>query len=233
MNDSLQFYIEKKEIYLEIVLIEFQIPLLFICRDNEGERYSVLCIDSDLENLKYILIKSNIIDIIELLNQNITLEKFFRKGENNTYWEVSASEDPYNDKVEKKDLNIISDEKLPDRGIYFDIESDEICDYILELGKIYIERLCQTNRLSRLEEIIPIIKTISKKANGITRLSRNFKYYNFLMAESQTKILNSSRDNIKRSLQRISVQAEGKKYLEDKNDKYKSSTKVKKEVMKK
>lgn len=222
MSDNLQFYIENQKIYLEIVLIEFQIPLLFICRDDNDERYSVLCIDSDLKNLKYILIKSDIVDIIEVLNKNITLEEFFRKGKDNTYWEVIASDNPYNDKVKKKDLTTISSEKLPDTGIYFDVESDEISRYTSNLEQIYKIRLYQKDLSYRSRQIIPIIRKIYGKSTGISRIKKFYEYSNFVAIENQSieaKILNLSKNHIAMQTKKFIVQAESREHLKDKSNK--------------
>ena len=55
MNTELCFYIEKKDIYLEQILVDYMnVPIFFLCKDDK-QYYLALC--SNMDELNYIVVQ--------------------------------------------------------------------------------------------------------------------------------------------------------------------------------
>jgi hypothetical protein len=117
------FKIGEKYLYLDEELVEFDIPIFFICKDVDNQKYVVLCIDS--EELLYVIGKVSIEDILSMLTSEITLRDFFMKV--NEKWKVFAGEDYLSDQVEK--IEKFQDDELPTVGAYFELSNDKIETY--------------------------------------------------------------------------------------------------------
>lgn len=132
-----QFIIDNKKLYLEKVLIETKIPLLFICKDKYKNRYTVMCVDTF--DIKYIIIQSNIIDLMYFIDGIFTLNTLIEKAKDGLYWEVVTSDENIKyDKIEKKNIVDIPKECLPDNDLIY--EENEQRDYYDKLKNEYIYR---------------------------------------------------------------------------------------------
>lgn len=127
MDDMVCFEINGRRLYLDEELVEFDIPLFFICRDADDNCYSVLCTDS--EQLNYVVVCSNKRDILDMLNSKITMRALFLK--NGRKWRICAGEDYYSDTVEEIDQP--AEEELPVKGAFFELRSEKIPSYIRKL----------------------------------------------------------------------------------------------------
>lgn len=129
--DDVCFKIEKNLLFLEKELVEFNIPIFFICNNEENIRYSVLCVDS--ENLRYLVVQSDTEDILSMLKAEISMKELFLKGKK--AWEIEAGEDYNSDIVKKAEVSFIKAEDLPQEGAYFDLKNEKIKEYIKFLKK--------------------------------------------------------------------------------------------------
>lgn len=133
----IQFIIDNKKLYLEKVLIETKIPLLFICNDKYKNRYTVMCVDTF--DIKYIIIQSNIIDLMYFIDGIFTLNTLIEKAKDGLYWEVMTSDENIKcDKIEKKNIVDIPKEYLPDNDFIY--KENEHMDYYNKLKNEYIYR---------------------------------------------------------------------------------------------
>lgn len=127
---QLCFLIEKKELYLEQVLVEYNdIPIFFVCK-NLKNYYIALC--TDVDESKYIVVRTSLRDMVQMLNGKIamrdviTSQKFF--------WEILAGEDMEEDIVEKKDITLIDESELPDEGALYKVVTDEMQEYLEKIS---------------------------------------------------------------------------------------------------
>lgn len=109
MNKELCFIIDKRKLYLEKVLVEYNdIPIFYLCRSEE-EYYLVLC--SNIEEEKYIIVKPAKLEVLDMLNGELAMRDIILHQE--SFWEVSAGEDISQDRVEIKPIDQIEYEALP------------------------------------------------------------------------------------------------------------------------
>ena len=132
------FEIEGKCLFLDEVLVEFNIPIFFICQDDDSQKYAVLCVDSD--ELVYIIGKVDIKDILLMLSSETTLRAFFQAITEK--WRVYTGEEYCGDEVNR--ISAFREDELPTEGAYFELSNSKIERYIKKLNE---ERgLLQYNR---------------------------------------------------------------------------------------
>ena len=118
MKQKAYFKINSKDLVLEEVLVDFNgIPIFFVCKDYDEQYYVALCYDID--NEQYIVVKTNINTLFDLLNQKITMRNLFLSE--TEFWDITMSENIENDYCVKKDISKIEKEVLPYEGEYFEI----------------------------------------------------------------------------------------------------------------
>lgn len=113
------------ELSIEKVLFKMDIPLMMICKDEVGNRYTALCIDDEPVE-KYMVVQSQAVDIVKMLTQKITMRELFTDTYCNKVWYLRADTDEV--KIEKS--SEILDENLPLAGKLFLIKNSELNDYI-------------------------------------------------------------------------------------------------------
>lgn len=125
------FAINGIELFLEVVLIEYDsIPMLFLCKANK-EYYLVLC--TDTENLSYIIINPKVEDIIKMLEGKMAMKDIFSAQEH--FWDVESGEEISDDNVTLKKITEIDETVLPFEGEVYEIISDEVREYLMKLKK--------------------------------------------------------------------------------------------------
>lgn len=127
MNE-ISFIINEVELYTEKILVEFEIPLLFICKDKSNKRYSVLCVNSDEE--RYLVVESKVRDIVRMIQNAITMKELFLNAKNGAAWMITAGENFENDKVSIIDINKLAEEDLPADGAFYEVYNADIHDYV-------------------------------------------------------------------------------------------------------
>lgn len=125
---NVSFIIDGVELYTEKVLVEFEIPLLFICRDKANKRYSVLCVDSEEE--RYLIVQSRIRDIVNMIQNTITMKELFLKAKEGIAWMVTAGESFEDDKVVQMSIQDVEDIDLPKDGAFYEVYNADIHDYV-------------------------------------------------------------------------------------------------------
>lgn len=122
------FILNGVALYTEKVLVEFEMPLLFICKDKSNKRYSVLCVDSDEE--RYLIVESRIRDIVQMIQNTITMKELFLKAKNSIAWMVKSGKTLSEDYVDTIDILNVEDEDLPADGAMYEIYNADIHDYV-------------------------------------------------------------------------------------------------------
>ena len=153
MNE-VSFKIDERYLYTDEELIEFNIPIFFICQDKNNQKYAVLCVDS--EQLIYIVGKVEIKEILLMLNSRITLREFFMNISEK--WRILAGEDYMSDELER--IEELCEEELPVEGAYFELSNSKIENYKKRLNK-------EKGLKQQHEEKKPIRKPEPEKRNNL------------------------------------------------------------------
>lgn len=122
MNKELCFKIDSKELFLKQVLVEYNgVPVYFLCEDQKQVYYMVLCIDIDEE--KYIIVKTSIEKVLKLLKQRITMRQIILCEQK--YWNVVAGQTMDSDICNQYDMELVPIEELPYEESYFELVTEE------------------------------------------------------------------------------------------------------------
>ena len=125
MNDKiLCFKIDGNNLYLEISLIYFnEIPIFFLCRDDNGAMYAVQCIDT--EDLNYYVVRVSEKNTLELLNDTLTIREFIISSYEK--WEIKSRENIEDDIV--KQIQTINEEDLVNEGVFLSLNNNEVVTF--------------------------------------------------------------------------------------------------------
>ncbi len=133
MSKELCFKIEKKNVYMEQILVDYMdVPIFFLCKDKK-QFYIVLC--SDVEKLVYIVEKISSENVRELIHGYIPMRDVFYKEKE--YWEVVSGEKIDDDIIVKKSVGDIDTSALPEEGACFKALTEEILSYIRKFDENY------------------------------------------------------------------------------------------------
>ena len=131
MSQELCFHIENENIYLEQVLVEDRgIPIFFLCRGRE-QYCMALC--TDMEEWKYIVVKVSLTDVYDLLHGKISMRDAILKQMD--YWDIVSGEEISLDVVERKHMNTIRMEVLPEAEACFNIVTEQVKRFVQKFDK--------------------------------------------------------------------------------------------------
>lgn len=125
MNDNLCFVINNNKLYFEKCLVDYDIPIFYTCRDNDKNRYIVLCCDAD--EMRYLVGKTSNSDIYQMLTKKITMKQVFEKAK--VIWEVSTGDDYKSDEIINVKFEDIRQEDLPVEDSLYEIASKDVAEY--------------------------------------------------------------------------------------------------------
>ncbi len=129
MNKEICFKINSKNLYIDEYLVELNLPIFFICKDDDNLKYAVMCVNTT--TLTYVVCKVTIDSIIKMLKNILSLYRFFMSSDEK--WYVQSGDTIETDTCEK--LQTLTDNLLPQKNTFLDLHNDKI--------KTYIERLQQ------------------------------------------------------------------------------------------
>lgn len=130
MEKTLCFIIDQKNIYLDIVLVELNFPLLFVCKDEEGHYYMAMCIDAC--RLIYLVTACKPSDISDMILGNTTIRYLWENSAQ--CWKIFTADEMEKDNIEIVCIDDIMDSELPEKGEKYIIENDDIRKYALLLA---------------------------------------------------------------------------------------------------
>lgn len=116
---------------VEQVLVSFDVPILFVCKNQNGKRFLALCIDDEEGN--YVIAEVTTSNLMGMLNNEITMEYVFRYAVNHTLY---ITEYDFNEKkfcVKHEDSFFVNEELLPEKGAYFELNNEKIQKYCWNL----------------------------------------------------------------------------------------------------
>lgn len=159
MEKTLCFVINNIELFLDINIVTFDIPLLFICSDKDNQKYLVLC--SDSQELRYLVARIDNSILIKMLKSEITMKDAFKHS--NKIWEIISQEEIGDDIINVVEFSNISKEDLPEEGAFLNYMSKDIAEYIEQI---------ECNILSsEIQNAQNVIRTIKMTSLLITSIS--------------------------------------------------------------
>ena len=124
-------WIKLKEIgqlYLEKILVAFDVPILFVCTDYEKRRY--LCLNIDNETGETVIAEVSNKQLIQMLKNETPMEVLFRDSINEKIFIATyddAKGEVISNSVYSRD---ISENMLPKKNEFFELSNSMITDYI-------------------------------------------------------------------------------------------------------
>ena len=112
---------------VEIVLVTFDVPILFVCKNSADRRFLVLCLDE--EEGKYAIAEQSINNLILMLDNKKTMEYVFRSAKNNVIFLSEYDFDSQEFIFIEHDAKTIDKELLPKEGACFELSNEKIIRY--------------------------------------------------------------------------------------------------------
>lgn len=123
--NNLCFIIEGKVVYLEKILVEYDhIPVFMIGKD-EKDYYLILC--PEIKNLHYIIVKTTVINLYNMLNGKIPMRDLFLSEKK--YWDLFTGENIQSDIIKENNIEYLNDDYLPKKGAYYKVIDEDIILY--------------------------------------------------------------------------------------------------------
>lgn len=185
------FIINEKKLYTEKILAEFEVPLLFICKDDSNRRFTALCVDS--ETGKYIVVESRISDIIDMIQNTITMQELFMNSKNGVAWVIETGDNFEEDKVYEVKIDQIPKEDLPVEGAFYEVYTSNIHDYVDLLLNRYPQKETAEIIVSFNKKFVENMELYSKMVAMAEECKEMEKLEN---EQGVTKVLCDSKDYI-------------------------------------
>lgn len=122
------FIINDKKLYSEKTLVYYDLPLMFVCHDDSNNKYLALCTDS--EELTYIVATTSVENIIDMLEQKVSMDKVFIEGQRK--WRIKAGE-------QEDFINPVTDfdeSELPAKDALFSLVEESNKEYLKQLRSL-------------------------------------------------------------------------------------------------
>lgn len=122
-------------LYMDVVLITFNIPELFVCEDGNRGKYLAVLLDEDAE--QFLLVKVTTQNLLNMLEGKIAIDATFRTAEEEKVYFIMPDKKGY-----KCDIGSISEvppSNLPDSGVNFTLKNKKIDLYKESLQKLIKE----------------------------------------------------------------------------------------------
>lgn len=117
-------------LYIESILVTFDVPLLFVCKTKDNNRYLVLSEDER----EYLVSKCSDKMLLDMLQNKTPMDKVFMDSDENILIQIDSKENECVGKViDRKDLNACM---LPDKGAYFESNNDNIKEYVDRVSNV-------------------------------------------------------------------------------------------------
>lgn len=159
---------ETGQLYIEKVLVNFDVPIFFICKNAEDKKY--LCLEIDYQIGQYVIAETTNNELIKMLQNKVYMEQLFRNCVNGKIIVTKYDFKEKSFQTLDKDAQNISQEFLPKEETYFDMQSETISEYI----DILTEQISNASREKNK------ISTENFKINEVTKvlykMNSNMKY---------------------------------------------------------
>ena len=151
---------ETGQLYLEKIIVSFDVQILFVCNDFENRKY--ICLNVDDENGTTVIAETDNKMLISMLKDIITMESVFRNASDNRI--IIAEYDAENEEIITKIENAeeVSESLLPDEGALLELSNENISEYISFLEK----------QLIRVE-----VEAFCEKKSVVVKPNKYYKYF--------------------------------------------------------
>ncbi len=123
MSDNETF--DLNDLKKDKVLVHYDGPLLFVCKNHLGQYYIAYCCDVDLK--EYVIATTTIRSLIDLLENRTTMFCIFQ--ESNEKWKVENN-------CARKIDGRFDESDLPDKEVFLNELGEPSVDYLNDLRKI-------------------------------------------------------------------------------------------------
>ena len=139
---------ETGQLFLEKVLVSFDIPILFVCVDYENRKY--LCLNIDEESGMSVIVATDNKHLLDMLRNEITMDSVFRNSIDRKAIVAEYNFEKGEIVSHTEDSWAISAEMLPKENEYFEYTNKVIEEYIssLERQKIRVQNGTFSGKIS-------------------------------------------------------------------------------------
>lgn len=133
------------------------IPIFLLCRDD-SQFYVALC--TDVEELKYIIVRAAETDIYNLLHGKIPMRGIILNQK--AYWEVKSGDDVLLDQITNHNIKDLDMTLLPEENACFKILTEEMRGYVQQFDNAFFDadKFGRTMPEEKLKEIQNYIQYI-------------------------------------------------------------------------
>lgn len=141
---------ETGQLYLEKVIVSFDVPILFVCNDFENRKY--LCLNVDDDTGTTVIAETDNQMLICMMQDKVTMESVFRNALSDRI--IVVEYDSENEELITKleDAKEISRDLLPEKGAFLELSNKMISEYIAFLGKqlirVEVEKFCEKKTIT-------------------------------------------------------------------------------------
>ena len=171
MINEVCFKIDSKNLYIDEYLVELNIPIFFICKDDANKKYAVMC--ENTSTLEYLICSVSINSLIKMLKNELTLYDFIKQS---TFkWIIKSGETFESDIIEL--VTNLPDDYYPKKNEYLALENEKICNYIKRIEKESQSEIAYeiySFELSKMFlETIAKFPTVVNESNKLYKIPRN------------------------------------------------------------
>ena len=118
-------------LFLEQVLVYFDVPELFVCTDADDRRYLVVFVDDD--TLRYVAVPISDATLTAMLQGDITMKQAFLRADGGVAFNIHKDFSVGGFVAERTAIHEIPDEDLPDESGYYHMYTDDVRQYCEQL----------------------------------------------------------------------------------------------------
>ena len=166
MDNDVCFVINSKNLYVDEYLVELNIPIFFICKDDDNNRYAVIC--ENTSELEYLICRISINSLYKMLKNELTLYDFIY--ESIEKWILKSGETIESDKVYA--VSELRMDYYP-KNEYLDLKSTKIVNYIKKIENEILEQSIEENCSIELTKMV--LETIARFSTVISESNNKYK----------------------------------------------------------
>lgn len=131
--NKVYFKIDNHALYMDYMLEEYDyVPILYVCKDEEQERYLVLA--TDFERESYLISKITLVDLNNMLLGKLDMRSAFLNQPK--FWSVQCNGTEYqNDIVNEYETSLYPVEYLPAKDEFYVLYDEEHKEYQRRIAK--------------------------------------------------------------------------------------------------
>lgn len=138
---------ELGQLYIEKILVTFDVPELFVCRNGKKRRY--LAVYEDDGDYQYLLAEINCTLLHRMLQQQLSIDQVFLRSLHGRAYRLKSDRGERALRAEIVNTRDLRPQELPDEGTLFSLHSREIDAYRAQIEReLCAEKLKSTRALA-------------------------------------------------------------------------------------